>query len=60
MPNLMLTNYCNYNCSYCFGKDIMYPKNPRLTMTRDCFNGIVECVGIILCFHGMSSLQVYI
>jgi len=44
MPNLMLTNYCNYKCSYCFGKDIMYPQNPRLTMTRECFNGIVEWV----------------
>lgn len=44
MPNLMLTNYCNYKCSYCFGKDIMYPKNPRLTMTRERFNGIVEWV----------------
>ena len=44
MPNLMLTNYCNYKCSYCFGKDIMFPKNPRQTMTRDCFNGIVEWV----------------
>lgn len=44
MPNLMLTNYCNYKCSYCFGKDIMYPKNPRLTMTRECFDGIVEWV----------------
>lgn len=44
MPNLMLTNYCNYKCSYCFGKDIMFPKNPRQTMTRECFNGIVEWV----------------
>ena len=44
MPNLMLTNYCNYRCSYCFGKDIMYPKNPRQTMTRECFDGIVEWV----------------
>lgn len=44
MPNLMLTNYCNYKCSYCFGKDIMYPKNPRQLMTRDTFNGIVEWV----------------
>ena len=44
MPNLMLTNYCNYNCSYCFGKDIMFPKNPRHTMTRKCFDGIVDWV----------------
>ena len=44
MPNLMLTNYCNYKCSYCFGRDIMYPKNPRLVMTRECFDGIVEWV----------------
>lgn len=44
MPNLMLTNFCNYKCSYCFGKDIMFPKNPRLTMTRDTFNGIVDWV----------------
>lgn len=44
MPNLMLTNYCNYRCSYCFGKDIMYPKNSRQTMTREYFNGIVEWV----------------
>lgn len=44
MPNLMLTNYCNYNCSYCFGKDIMYPKSTRQTMTRECFDGIVEWV----------------
>lgn len=44
MPNLMLTNYCNYHCSYCFGKDIMFPKNPRQTMSRDTFNGIVEWV----------------
>lgn len=44
MPNLMLTNYCNYKCSYCFGKDIMFPKNPRLTMTRESFDGIIEWV----------------
>lgn len=44
MPNLMLTNYCNYKCSYCFGKDIMFPKNPRQTMSRDTFNSIVEWV----------------
>ena len=44
MPNLMLTNYCNYKCSYCFGKDIMFPKNPRQMMSRETFNGLVEWV----------------
>jgi len=44
MPNLMLTNYCNYKCSYCFGKDIMFPKNPRQLMSRETFNGLVEWV----------------
>lgn len=42
MPNLMLTNYCNYHCAYCFGVDMMAPKQPAQRMSRDTFKGIVE------------------
>ncbi|MBR1394496.1 MAG: radical SAM protein [Prevotella sp.] len=42
MPNLMLTNYCNYHCPYCFGMDMMAPKKQRSTMTRETFTGIID------------------
>lgn len=42
MPNLMLTNYCNKNCSYCFGVDIMAPKKKAVAMSRETFSDIVE------------------
>ena len=42
MPNLMLTNWCNYHCPYCFGVDMMVPKKPRNAMSRETFNGIME------------------
>ena len=47
MPNLMLTNYCNYKCSYCFGKDIMFPKNPRQMMSRETRNSSsINCTAL--------------
>lgn len=42
MPNLMLTNWCNYRCPYCFGMDMMAPKMERKAMSRETFNGIME------------------
>ncbi len=42
MPNLMLTNWCNYKCPYCFGKDMMHPKLPALNMQEDTFEGIIQ------------------
>ncbi len=42
MPNLMLTNYCNYHCPYCFGVDMMVPKKERALMSRETFTGIME------------------
>lgn len=42
MPNLMLTNYCNYRCPYCFGIDMMAPKQSPKQMTRETFIQIVD------------------
>lgn len=42
MPNLMLTNYCNYHCPYCFGMDMMAPKKERASMSRETFTGIID------------------
>ena len=42
MPNLMLTNFCNYHCPYCFGVDMMAPKKQRATMSRETFKGIMD------------------
>lgn len=42
MPNLMLTNWCNYRCPYCFGVDMMAPKRKAKAMSRETFEGIVE------------------
>lgn len=42
MPNLMLTNYCNYHCPYCFGMDMMAPKKEKSLMSRDTFKGIID------------------
>lgn len=42
MPNLMLTNYCNYHCPYCFGMDMMVPKKEKSMMSRDTFKGIMD------------------
>lgn len=42
MPNLMLTNYCNYRCPYCFGMDMMAPKVPAKVMSRETFTGILD------------------
>lgn len=42
MPNLMLTNWCNYHCPYCFGVDMMAPKKKAEAMTRETFNGILD------------------
>jgi len=44
MPNLMLTNYCNYKCSYCFGMDFMSPKVPKLDMSKETFSGIISWI----------------
>ena len=41
MPNLMLTNRCNFNCSYCFGKDQMPPAVKGQDMTRETFLELV-------------------
>lgn len=42
MPNLMLTNYCNYHCPYCFGVDMMAPKQKAKIMSRETFMEIVD------------------
>lgn len=42
MPNLMLTNYCNYRCPYCFGVDMMAPKQPAEIMSHETFMGIMD------------------
>ena len=42
MPNLMLTNWCNYQCSYCFGMDFMAPKIAKQNMSQATFAGIIE------------------
>lgn len=42
MPNLMLTNWCNYHCPYCFGMDMMAPKQKPSAMSKETFEGILE------------------
>lgn len=42
MPNLMLTNWCNYKCPYCFGIDFMSPKIKAKNMSRETFTGILN------------------
>ena len=42
MPNLMLTNWCNYKCPYCFGIDFMAPKVAKENMSEETFCGILE------------------
>ncbi|MDR3219611.1 MAG: radical SAM protein [Dysgonamonadaceae bacterium] len=41
MPNLMLTNWCNYKCPYCFGIDFMAPKIAKKNMSQETFCNIV-------------------
>ncbi len=42
MPNLMLTNWCNYKCPYCFGVDQMAPQKPAQAMSDETFLDILE------------------
>lgn len=42
MPNLMLTNWCNYKCPYCFGMDRMVPKVAAQAMSDEVFLGILQ------------------
>lgn len=42
MPNLMLTNWCNYKCPYCFGIDRMTPKVKAEAMSDETFLGILN------------------
>lgn len=42
MPNLMLTNWCNYKCPYCFGIDRMAPKVKAEAMSDETFLGILN------------------
>ena len=42
MPNLMLTNWCNYKCPYCFGVDYMAPKAAKQNMPQETFTNIIE------------------
>ena len=42
MPNLMLTNWCNYRCPYCFGMDMMAPKQKAQSMSKETFLGIMD------------------
>lgn len=42
MPNLMLTNWCNYKCPYCFGMDFMAPRVEKKNMSKDTFLGIIH------------------
>ncbi len=42
MPNLMLTNWCNYKCPYCFGMDRMAPKVKAHAMSDETFLGILD------------------
>ncbi len=37
MPNLMITNYCNLACPYCFGIEQMSPNCSPQFMTRDTY-----------------------
>ena len=42
MPNLMLTNWCNYKCPYCFGIDNMAPKIAKQNMSQATFTSIID------------------
>lgn len=42
MPNLMLTNWCNYKCPYCFGMDFMAPKMAKKNMSQETFSHILS------------------
>lgn len=42
MTNLMLTNYCNYKCPYCFGVDFMFPKVSRKEMSLETLEGLLD------------------
>ena len=42
MPNLMLTNWCNYKCPYCFGIDYMAPNIAKQNMSQTTFTNIIE------------------
>lgn len=42
MPNLMLTNWCNYKCPYCFGMDFMAPKLAKKNMSKEIFSDILS------------------
>lgn len=42
MPNLMLTNRCNYKCPYCFGIDFMAPKIAGKNMSQETFGNIIS------------------
>jgi radical SAM protein with 4Fe4S-binding SPASM domain len=43
MPNLMLTSRCNFDCSYCFGKDFM-KGTPKKDMTRETFLSLIDWI----------------
>ena len=45
MPNLMLTTRCNFDCPYCFGRDLMGAVRPGIDMTRDTFLALMEWLG---------------
>ncbi|MDR1764286.1 MAG: radical SAM protein [Dysgonamonadaceae bacterium] len=40
----MLTNRCNYRCSYCFGMDFMAPRLAGKNMSAETFESIVEWI----------------
>lgn len=42
MPNLMLTNWCNYKCPYCFGMDFMAPQMAKKNMSQETFSHILS------------------
>lgn len=42
MANLMLTTDCNFNCEYCFGKEMIGKGHSRHTMTMSLFNEILD------------------
>lgn len=46
MPNLMLTNWCNYKCPYCFGMDRMVPRVAQAAMSDETFLGILDWLAL--------------